>query len=278
MAGTGPVFDAEPRISAGGGNLGKDCPAFGRNKTETLFQVECYWRLGDIKNSLRVLDNYHGDLTDPENLYHANILVEIGWRYHRPELALAGFPTLLKQYGDTLLNKDDHNTEDSDEALGILSNMINRVIVLHQYENHAEEAIGLAVQAWETTGEKHFLLTGLTIAETLPQTNYLQELLEKLESQPGEYTAIPLYWLIKARSYFAAGDYQLAEVSPNALLNLIRDQTPPAREFSGRCFWQEKEKPYRPALMRGRQMLWSSVSSGWCTPWPDNTLVRQGMQ
>ncbi len=166
---------------------------FGRNKEETLFRSECYWRSGMKKKALEVMESYKGKLSGLDNLYHAKLLVELGWRYRRPELAKHSFDSLLEYY-------------DKEQYF-----VLERLIFLQRDAGSIEEAVQFAIQSAESTDDPRFLMLALNIAAVSLKDEQVSWLLDKMESTDEDFSSVPLYWIIKAQRKYTQGEYKDAE-------------------------------------------------------------------
>ncbi len=170
---------------------------FGRHTEETLYRAECFWRMGKKRGALAVIDSFQGPLTSPDNLYHANLLVEMGWRYRRPELALPSLTSLLEHY-------------DRDRFF-----IIERIIHL-QYENGSvRKAVRIAVRSARQTQDRRFLLLALRLADAGLDQQQVDALLQEMNKDNGSFDSTPLYWTIQAHQKYIRQDYRGA-------LNLYR--------------------------------------------------------
>jgi tetratricopeptide (TPR) repeat protein len=178
---------------------------FGRDKEETLFRSECYWRLGKRKQALDVLESYQGDLSGSFNLYHADLLLELGWRYHRPKLAEYCLETLLDNYN----SHQFFNLE--------------RLIYLKKEGGNQEKAIQLAMRLEKETGDSRFLMLALNLAADGFNREKIDQLLKKMETESGHFDSVPHYWIIKAEREYAQSDFKKAEAFYQQALNLDAD-------------------------------------------------------
>ena len=178
---------------------------FGRDKEETLFRSECYWRLGNRKKAFDVLESYKGKLSDFYDLYHADLLVELGWRNHRPKLAEYSLKTLLKNYN-------------SDQFF-----ILERLIYLQKEGNNQEKAIQLAIRSEKETGDSRFLMLALNLAAGSSNGKKVDQLLQKMETTTGNFDSLQQYWIIKAERKYAQSDFEKAEAFYQQALNLNTD-------------------------------------------------------
>ncbi len=167
---------------------------FGRSKEETLFRSECYWRLGKKKTALEVMESYQGDLSGIDNLYHANLLVELGWRYRRPELARHSFDSLLEHYNEKKFF------------------VLERIIYLQRDAGNQDQAIAFAIRSAEETEDPRFLMLALNLAVASLDEEKITSLLEKMDASADSFDSVPLYWIIQAQKKYTEGDYRTAEL------------------------------------------------------------------
>lgn len=165
---------------------------FGRSDEETLYRSECYWRSGEKRQALEVIDSYDGKLSSPDNFYHASLLVELGWRYQRPELALSSFSSLTKNY-------------DKEHFF-----IVERILLLQQESGAPEKAVQLAVQSAERTKDSRFITLALNIASASFKDKQIDALLKKLNTTAGNFDTVPFYWIIQAQRKFSQADYRAA--------------------------------------------------------------------
>lgn len=162
---------------------------FGRHSEETLYRSECYWRIGAKKDALEVIDSFEGRLVSPDNPDHADLLVELSWRYRRFDLARSSLESLLKHYDETQFHT------------------LERLIYLEYENENLEEAIRIALRSAQETRDRRFLLLALRLADADFDQQQVELLLQKIKMFSGRLDSEPLYWIIQARLKYARMDY-----------------------------------------------------------------------
>lgn len=175
---------------------------FGRNEEETMFHSECYWRLGEKKKALEVVESYTGEFSSLDSIYHTKLLVGIGWRYHRPELVGKNFENLLNNY-------------DTNQYV-----TLERLIYLQRDAGKIEEAVEFAIQVAQKTEDPRFLRLALNLIAAGLKENQIAELLDRVEKTSDNLDSIPLYWIIKAQTKYTQGELEQAEECYQRALSL----------------------------------------------------------
>jgi len=165
----------------------------GRDGEETLARIELHWQLGQRDAAADLATDPIGlSFAGPATDHQARLLAEIGWQYRNPAVSETAAPLLA-------------GIEDEQDRL----RQARRTIDALEDEGRVQEAMRVAEQLWQGTGDGEFVMIASGLALETGDIASADRWLA-VAADDATLVATPGYWTLRAGAASARGDMDAA--------------------------------------------------------------------